>query len=741
MSSSTNTAAPQIAGQPAWFNRFLPDGEEPAGDAGGSFINQAAIRGLLVRQWLLLVAVIGLALLAGLVSTLMTKPLFEASATVRVNREGSNILRGQDVAPTIGINELSGYMETLGKVIESRSMAFRVVDSLKLAERADFLGPEVDQQRPAGASAEQWKQQKRAMAAGKLMGDVSADIPLSSQIITIRYRSGNAAMAAEIANAYADNFVLDDVRNSVSANSYALNYLGERIAEIRSELQEAEIDANSFAKANGIVSEVSAPGAADDGESSSVSTITGAKLASMNTSYAAARAKRLAAEQRWNAVSRVPALQLPEAQQHPVIQALLTDRAKLAGELADLRQRYDDRYPQIVELNAQIGALDRQIGQISSDLKFAIRHEFSVAALQEQALAAEVSRDAGSVLEEQDRRVHHGMLQRNAEALRTQLTTLLDRYNEISSAANVKAGLISKLDAPVIPSGPVSPNLVKNLLVSLIAGLGLALGLAVMRESFDDRLRSLEDVERKLGVPLLGQTPYVSDDAFEEELSNPFSALMESYSSIRTMVDLTIARDHQVLQITSSQASEGKSTTALVLAQKFAELGRKTLLVDADLRRPSVAGLFGLKRPEIGFAEVLLGHTDLKSALLADTGENLDVLPVGAVPPNPVELLSSQKMADFIKHCRGEYAMIFLDTSPVVGIADAPLISHHVDSTIFVVEANRVHFGQAKAALRRLRAVGARVAGAVLTKYRALEAGQTYDYKYDYYSYGSNKKD
>ena len=257
----------------------------------------------------------------------------------------------------------------------------------------------------------------------------------------------------------------------------------------------------------------------------------------------------------------------------------------------------------------------------------------------------------------------------------------------------------------------------------------------MLRETLDDKVRSLDDVEEKIGLTLLGHTPYVDPKDLKVG-EDRFGQLMESYASIRSAIDFTLPREQNVIQLTSSQASEGKSTTAVILAELFANLGRKTILIDADLRRPSIAELVNIEKPETGFVEVVLGHTEMEAAVVKGTHENLDILPVASVSPNPSELFASPQMREFIEKCRAEYSLVIIDTCPVLGIADAPLLASLVDGTVFVLEANKVPFGQARAAIRRIRMGNGNVIGTVLTKYRALEAGQSYDYQYGYYQYG-----
>ncbi|MBF9150796.1 GumC family protein [Novosphingobium jiangmenense] len=715
---------------------LLDDGE--MGGGLSSMLSLSTIRGIVYRQRFMLIGIITLALVAALVITLLTRPLYSASTTVRIDPLTSNIVDGQNLEPEVPVNEIDRYMQTQATVITSRRIAYQVVDTRKLDTREDFLG-DFATKRPDGMSDKDWKHERREAAAGMVQGGVKVDVPMENRVITITYTSPSAKLAAEVANAVADVFVQEDLRRALETNVYAQNYLKGQIEKLQRSVQNAEEAANAYAKANGIVAQAPMASSATDGDTSQ--TVTVATLATVNETYTAARTKRIAAEQRWNAVSGVPAGQLPEVQQNNAIQGMIAERSKAITELSQLRQRYGESYPRLRELNAQVSSLTTQINKASNDIKSAIRDDYTIALRQEQALEGELNKVSGKTLDEQDRRVRYNMLDREATAQRTQLASLLTRYNEISSAANLKPGTSSKLDAAQVPGGPVSPNLPKNMLIGLFLGSALALAIAVLREAFDDRLRTTEDVERKLGLPLLGYTPDISDRDVIEEINDPFSILMEAYSSIRSSIDFAVPGNHRVLQVTSSEPSEGKSLTASTIARKYAQLGRKTLLIDADLRKPSLFALFGTTRPKSGFVEVLLGDVRFEDALIPNTPENLDVLPVAPSKVNPVELLSSQVLTDFVEKYREQYSLIIFDSVPVMGLADAPLLSRIADATVFIVEANRAHYGQAKTAVRRLMSAGARMAGVVLTKYRAAEAGMSYDYHYQYYAYGERSKD
>ena len=728
--------SPDPRGASLWIDGYMPGvpTEQPA--SGGFQIDTVWIRGVLFRQRWLVIATIFLALLAGMVVTLLATPIYQASATVRVSPLANYIVEGQDVSsPISSPREIESFLVTQGEVIESRNLAQVVAEDLELGGRYALLGNDIDESRPPNRSDEEWMQDKNQLAANMLLESVEAVIPEESTIITINFRSADPVLAAEIVNGYAEAFAQSDVRRSSDSNAYAREVLLERIEEVRETLQASERATNTYARNAGIVTQRTTGAYGEGGQ-----TITGANLAAINQRVSTARAARIEAEQRWRSIQSIPASQLRGVQNNPVTQELIYERATLQGKLAELRQRYNDQFPQIVDVTAKIELLDEQIQEVGENIKASVRNDFIIARNQEAALEAELASATENALVEQDQKVGFTSLDREAEGLRDELANLLSRYNAISTAANVDSGTMTVLDGATVPESPVSPNFFRNMFLSLLAGVALAGGLALVREIFVDQFRRTEDLEDRLGISALGMTPFVKTEDIHQQEANKFSSLMESYASIRSTIDFALPRDGAAVQLTSSQASEGKSTTSLILAELFARLGRRTLLIDADLRKPSIFKLLDVEKPSTGLVEVLLKQADIKDAAFKGVHENLDVLSVSDIPTNPVEIVSSPRLQEFIEEQRKSYSLILIDSSPVLGLADAPELAQLVDATVFVIEANRTSFSQARTALRRLQGVGANVIGGILTKYHALQAGSEYGYGYDYYSYGNGRK-
>ena len=732
------------------IDRFLPanglDDCSSAPSYGPALIDISAIRAFIWRQRYILIGVTTLVLIAGLIATLLMKPMYQASSTLQLSVDANEIVEGQQFTEEyVGTRNVDFYLRTLSEVIKSRSMAHKVVDSLSLHENEEFLASMFEAGRPNGMSDEAWEQARRNAAASRLVSGVDVELRIDSSVFAITFRSESRALAAAIADGYAEAVLVDKIERDSEANAYARNYLEEQITETRMALQEAEFEAIGYARQNRIIGtagQASAAGAGDASAQTSVGTsvtITGSNVEGINQAYIEARSRLIAAEQRWRAVANASASSLPEVLQNSNIQTLRSRRAQLEGELSDLRERYREDYPAIREAQSEIQTLDNQISQASAEVKENIRGEYLIAQRQSQALASELERVTDVALDEQDSRVQYNLIDRNVAALRTQLTGLLDRYNQIASASNLRSSGLTIIDPALTPGAPVSPNMLRNMLLALVLGGGLAVVLALLRETFDDRLRSVEELERKLGVKSLGQIPDAGSD-LADLLEDPFSPVSEAYSSIRATLDYTLGQKKNFsILVTSTQASEGKTTTSIALAKKFAKLGRKVLLVDVDLRRPSLQRTLGLERPRAGIVDVLFSRVPLADAVFASVEENLDVLAVGEIPSNPVEIMSSGLFPEFVEKHRLDYDVMVFDSSPVLGIADAPLLARHSDGVVFVLEANRTNAGEAKAAIRRLRQMEANIVGVILAKYRALNAGQNYRYQYQYYSYDSKE--
>ena len=367
----------------------------------------------------------------------------------------------------------------------------------------------------------------------------------------------------------------------------------------------------------------------------------------------------------------------------------------------------------------------------------------TAASAQERALSNSLNQFKTQTLSEQERAVQYNILHRELDTNRALYDALLQRYKEVTAAAGLASSNVSIVDRAESPRGAVWPRPLLILAGCLLAGLMIALGVIFAREHLDDAVRSPEDMAAKLGVPAVGSTPLLPAGASPSgELDKPRSPLSEAYYAIRTSLELSSPSGlPKSLLFTSSAASEGKSTTSFAIARDFAKVGRKVLLIDADLRKPTQNLLTGVSN-KVGLANLLTQQSTLEEVTQTSTFTGLDVIPTGPLPLNPAELLASPGLRIMLDRLARTYDLIVIDAPPVMGLADAPTLAALVEATIVVVEANRAHRGQAKASVRRLRDARANILGGVLTKYdvRMTGYGTGGDYGYGYgYGYGSKE--
>jgi succinoglycan biosynthesis transport protein ExoP len=429
-------------------------------------------------------------------------------------------------------------------------------------------------------------------------------------------------------------------------------------------------------------------------------------------------------------------MSLPEVLGNETIQRLSQKRAEELANLSEIRRRLKPDHPVVIQATAEIATLDQQIGQLAEGIRRSIQNQYQAAERQHAALAQQVSTLKGATLAEQDRSVRYNILQREVDTNRQLYESLLQRYKEVSAEAGITSNNVTNVDNAEPPRRPTSPRPLLNLVLALAAGIGFAALYAFGRDYLDDTIRDPQDVEEKLRIPLLGVVPDSHGEAPLALLGDPKSELSEAYHAIRASIELSSNQGPpRSILVTGSGKSEGKSTTSFALARDFAALGRRVLLVDADLRRPSLHRALGLPLPEEGLSTVLARITDPRAAILdTDTG-GMRFLPSGRLPPDPATLFAGTAMLDLLDALRSDFDVVVVDGPPVLALADATQLAAAAQATVFVAEAAGSHFGQARNAVSRLLRANANVIGCAVTKYDPKKAGHGQSYNYYRYDY------
>jgi polysaccharide biosynthesis transport protein len=692
-------------------------GQQSYGSSQALDLNLATIWRILMEWRWLILGSIAVGVAAAIIMTLLTTPLYRAQAVLEINPPSVEIMEDSK-AKSGGGGDDRAFLATQYGLLQSRSLAERVAQDLNLASKADFVPQDAD------------RAARQKMAAGILMGNFEVKPVPNSRLVKITYSSPSPPLAAQVTNSFADNFINSNLERRYEASSYARNFLERQIAKVKSELEKSERQAVAYAQQQGIIN---TSGADDQG--SDVGSLQGASLVALNEALAAARSKRIAAEQQFRQAAGATAADVNEGTAE-----LRTQRAVLEAEYQEKLAQFKPEYPEMVRLRSKIEALDRGVrreaGVVAGGRTSSLFAAYKAAAAEERSLQAEVAGLKGSVLDLRGRSIQYNILQREVDTNRSLYEALLQRYKEIGVAGGIGTNLISVVDRAENPGGPYTPNLILNLLIGIALGFAAGLGAALALEFINDTIKTPDDVRDKLRLASLGVIPKKKgSDALSEELKDQSSPISEAYFSLRTSLQFTTDTGApKSLLITSTRAAEGKSSTTLALAQNFARLGNSVLLVDGDLRKPAfVTGL----EPTEGLSKLLTNTSEpLDKHVLKTQFENLSLLPCGPLPPNPAELLASPRLRAIIAEASERYDMVIVDGPPVLGLADAPLLSAVCRGTLLVIESGKTRTKAALDTINRLRASGGHILGAVLTKFRHQAHGYGYGYSYEPYRYG-----
>lgn len=695
---------------------------------GGEMVDLRALWSAIYRNRYIIVGIVGAALAIGLASVILTTPIYRAAATVQIDQQSVKVLGTEDVEPAVSGQEADRFLQTQVDVLKSRALANRVANSLNLFANDRFItamgGKPTEK---AGESND-----RHDAVVGLLEKNLTVNLPRNSRVVEINFDSETPKMAAEIANSYSENFISANLQRRFDTSTYSREFLQNQLNLTKTKLEQSEKSLIDYSRSARLID--ASAGASISGQDTGPRSLTTSNLVELNQAYATARATRVQAQQRWQQAQSTPLMSLPEVLSNPAIQQLTQKRAELQAQYEQELQRRQAEHPAVKQAGAQLKELDRQIGTLASSVRNSIRDQFLVAQRQEGALQGNVGQLKSETLSEQDRGIRYNILKREVDTNRQLYEGLLQRYKEVSAQAGVTSNNISIIDRAETPRGPISPRPVVNMALAGFGGLVVALFFVFLRERFDDVIRSPDDVERKLTVSLLGVVPLLkAGETPARALKDPRSGISEAHYALRTSLELSSGKGvPSSLLLTSTRQSEGKSTSAYAIARDFALSGKRVLLVDADLRKPSLHRVLGLPNGR-GLSNLLARQKSVQEVVQETETSGLHFIASGPLPPNPAHLLGSATLGELLDLFSNHYDLVVIDGPPVLGLADSPRLAAATDGTIFIVEANDAHFGNAKAALKRLLGSGANILGAVLTKFDARKIG--YGAEYGYYSY------
>ena len=695
-----------------------------------------------------------LVFLAGAVSSLRTTPLFQASTQILVEKDARRATSIESVLAEREAWYEDAFYATQTRVLQSRQLALRTIEALDREGKPEKVPP------PSRVSLNPaaWASRGAAAVRGVLGGAPAAPaatgadaaqsarvdrflqslqvVPVRmSALVDLRFRSPDAEYAARAANMLADQYIRHSLELRVDASKEANEWLSGQLDELRRKVADSDRALQEFKERNRAVS-------LDDRQNIVVQ-----KLTALNQQLTDARIARFDREARYQQLVDLrrrgqPLDAFPAVMDSGVVQQLKRDLAEQQARQADLRrQEFGENYGPLKAVTAQVAVTEQRLAAEIDRIAEAVRAEFEGARAKEDAMAQALETQKNEALGLDRHAIEYAQLEREAASNRQLYENLLRLASETSISNEFKGSNIQIVDPAEVPRAPVLPNTRRDLVLALLGGLAAALLLAFGVEYFDSRIKSPEEIRTHLGLPFLGILPIAPGSEQAQEaplLAEPVpAAFAEAIRAVRTAVIFSSADPGtRSVVVTSTGPGEGKTVVSSSLAISLAQAGQRTLIVDADLRRPRLHEALG-RSAEPGLSNVLIGDVPLSDALRATSVAKLSMLSAGHVPPNPAELLGSTRYLALVDELKRRYDWIVFDAPPVMPVTDAALIARPAGGVLFVVGSEMTPRQGAQTALEHLRAANARFVGAVLNRVNLRRHAYYYApyYRKDYAKY------
>jgi capsular exopolysaccharide synthesis family protein len=692
---------------------------------------------------------------------LRSPSIYEGKTTVQIDRE-ERVVNLKDVSINMG-SEDANYLNTELRNLQSPRIAYLVAKAIDLEHNPDFLGGRlIAGARPVlqvaeGASDEQSEIVRLEELTNRLLGGVDIRPVRDTRLIEIRFQHENPEIARKVADTWAEVFNRSTLDSRYESTRDSGRFLEKSISKYKIKVKEASEQLHNYRRDKQII---------DTGEKDNLVV---ARLSSLNGMLLAAENERQKLQAIYEASRAVtdPG-ELAEVQRDEAVINLNKRLTEMRQQRAQLLVKYTPEWPEVKQVEEQIKQLDGELKTTYQRIITRIKTQYDAAVGQENSLRGDFVRQKNEALVQSEGMITAKLLQQEVDTNQAMLEKLLDSQNQVEvQAAGVYKSNIHIKEYSALPRVPVAPKRLNNILLSFILSLIGGIGLVLFLDYINNKIESVEDIDRYLRLPALGVIPMFEGGKAGKLLGrggaeskemvpagggvkgnsviltdvDATSPIAESYRQLRTSLLLSSAgHAPKTLLITSSQPAEGKTTTSVNTAISLAQTGAAVLIVDADLRRPRVHKIFGLKN-NAGLCNFLAGDADLAS-LIQTAMPNLYVLPVGPLPPNPAELLGSARMKQVVETLSQNFDYVVIDSPPVASFADSLILSAMVEGVIIVVKGGVTSREMAQRTKSLLQSVGAKILGVVVNQLR-LQPHDYYYYStyYTQYYYGNDDKD
>jgi len=696
------------------------------------------------HQWLIFSFMLAVVTIVS-IATFRMQPVYVATTRIELGRENANILPFQGTDSYDYMLDLENYIETQSKILTSKTLALQTIRTGVLSGQTQFANVDSSSEALATGSL---ANQKRPPELGAFLGSLSVKRVPNSRLMDINFEATSPELAAQIVNAHIRNFIDQNRRSHYDATTAATTWLTDQLDELKIKVKNSEDARLDYERKNQIWE-------VDDKQN-----MTTQRLSEISRQLIEAQGERMKKQSLFEFAKQGDADLVPQIRDSAGVQELLHRRGEVNAQYTESINQYGPNFPKVQRLQSQLKEIDQNLEREKRAVVARLGSEYRESQQREALMVHTLDQQKAEANLMSERMVQYNILKRDAEAEKALYDGLLTKLKEAGISAALQSSNIRVVDPAMIPSFPSRPAKARNVALAFLVGLVGGIGLAILREYMDNTVKTPDDVETLARLPSLAVVPAFDDNngdgrrrkTLGEAIGNgharhvelvaqhlPKSQMSEAFRALRTALLLSQAgRPPQVILVTSALPREGKTTAAANLAVTLAQLGDRTLLIDADLRKPGVGRLLNMNGGKYaGLSSYLAGVSSLELVTVQHPAiPNLSAIPTGPLPPNPADLLSSHKLADALAELRTKFKFIVIDTPPVMAATDAVILSVQADGVLLVVRSGETP----KEAFTRTRdllvSVKCRLLGVVLNAVNSSAPDYYYSYRYYPYAYG-----
>jgi capsular exopolysaccharide synthesis family protein len=708
---------------------------------------------LLKRKWVVVISVVVALVMGGLISARMT-PIYEAATRILIAPQIATPLIFKDNNTSQATDDQQRDIDTKVKIIQSDTNAELVIHRLNLDTRAEFAG--AAQRQTSGGIAVSDSPATESSRAEQLIHKLQAGLRVQqvpdTSLVEIKYSDPNASLAAELADATAATFIEQNVKSRYESTMAAADWLSKQLADLQIKMESSQSKLIQYEKEHNIVG-------ADDKQN-----LTTEKLDALGKEVTAAEADRIQKQSLYQIATGDNPDTLSAVLQDPILTGLRQRQTDLQAQYALLSTEFGPGYPKLLEIKNQLEQVNKDYREQVQTSVSRIKNDYQAAVNRENMLKSALAEQTSIADKLNESTVEYKVLKQEADSNRQLYDGLLQQLKEASLAAGLDSSNIRVVDKARVPLHSSSPNVPRNLEFALLIGLVGGIAMAFGMEALDTTVRTPEQAENISGLPTLGVIPLQGPiDAESSAIARgpalnrvprkssgaralisylePQSEIAEAYRALRTSILLSSpSHPPRSILVTSSVPQDGKTMTCINIAIVLAQQGKRVLLIDADMRRPSIHRAFSL-RDQIGLSNILAGVAQANEAIQATVQPNLFVIPAGPIPPHPAELLSSSLMEELLNRLCDQYDHVIIDSPPVIFVTDPVLLSVQTEAVLLIIRSGQTTAAHVRRARNLLQSVKARLLGIVVNAADLASPDYYYYYGPKYLYYSSKEQD